>query len=175
MSKSSIIRNEILEILTDKEEHNASEIKEVLRKKHTDFEITEGVFSNSFRTLVLAGKIINKERGMYCINSDKNVYDGNSMKESINAVCESNNKEINCDENNYDNSDEDVNHELEKSEQCRELESKISKIIDKMREEFVESVKEINILEADDETVSYVLKIRHALDVMEQAIKYNWE
>ncbi len=32
MSKSSIIRNEILEILTDKEEHNASEIKEVLRK-----------------------------------------------------------------------------------------------------------------------------------------------
>ena len=60
-----------MEILRDNREHTASDIKVTIRKKYPDMDITEGVFSNSFRTLTLAGKCINKERGVYVLNSDK--------------------------------------------------------------------------------------------------------
>ena len=61
----------------------------------------------------------------------------------------------------------------EKTEQCLILENKISKILIKMRDEFAGLVNGINILDADEETVKYILKVRHALDEMEKNIKYN--
>ena len=42
-----------------------------------------------------------------------------------------------------------------------------------MRDEFAGLVNGINILDADEETVKYILKVRHALDEMEKNIKYN--
>ena len=47
MSKSTVIKEQIMEILRDNREHTASDIKVTIRKKYPDMDITEGVFSFS--------------------------------------------------------------------------------------------------------------------------------
>lgn len=47
----------------------------------------------------------------------------------------------------------------------------VSDMLAKMREEFRNLVKDINILDADDEVVSYILKVRHVLEELEKGIK----
>ena len=41
----------------------------------------------------------------------------------------------------------------------------------KWREEFRNLVKDVNILDADDEVVSYVLEVRRALEKLEKGIR----
>lgn len=157
MNKSTIIKKEIMEILSDKKEHNTSEIKTAIRKKYADMDITEGVFSNSFRTLTLAKKCINKERGIYIINTDKNsvIDEKKNIKEDRINKC--------CDENN--------SNEEKYSSDYIKLQSCVSKMLVQWREEFRNLVKDINILDADDEVVSYILEVRHALDNLEKGIR----
>ncbi len=172
MSKSSIIKKEILEILKDGQEHKAYEIKEYLRKKHFDFEVTEGIFSNSFRTLTLEGKLRNTDRGVYRINHDMDkeivdrVVDNNNIVYKSNKDNESTKNEINKYLQNNKN-------EISKSEECLKLETEISKSINEMRVKITGLVNGINIMKADEETVSYILKVRHALEGIEKEIKYN--
>lgn len=152
MSKSLIIKKEILEVLADGKEHSVYEMKESLRKKHSDFEITEGIFSNSFRTLTLAGKIRNIERGVYCINFDE--------KKEIKDEIEKSEKKF--DEN-----------KTSKSKVCLELEAEISKSIRGVREKFTELTKYINIMEVDEETISYILKVKRSLEDIEKKMGYK--
>ena len=158
MNKSIIVKEQIMEILSDKQEHNTSDIKAAIRKKYADMDITEGVFSNSFRTLTLAKKCINKERGIYILNTDKNnnVIDEKKKNEW---------KKINkcCDENN--------SKELKDSGDYIKLQSCVSEMLVKWREEFRNLVKDVNILDADDEVVSYVLEVRRALEKLEKGIR----
>ncbi|MGN9019108.1 hypothetical protein ACTNBM_09225 [Lachnospiraceae bacterium HCP1S3_C3] len=149
MNKSTIVKEQIMEILSDKQEHKASEIKEMIRNKYQDLDITEGVFSNSFRTLTLAGKCMNKERGVYVINCGKNK-EKNKTEEYYN--------DYNC-------------HEGKKSKEYIKIQMGVSDMLAKMREEFRNLVKDINILDADDEVVSYILKVRHVLEELEKGIK----
>lgn len=175
MSKSSIIKGEILDILKDGKEHDAFDIKAYLRRKHSDFEVTEGIFSNSFRTLTLAGKIINVERGVYKINNNADEACTN-RENSADDLINKSDKEVECAENENSHEDKVCENQTckeEKTEQCLILENKISKILIKMRDEFAGLVNGINILDADEETVKYILKVRHALDEMEKNIKYN--
>ena len=175
MSKSSIIKGEILDILKDGKEHDAFDIKAYLRRKHSDFEVTEGIFSNSFRTLTLAGKIINVERGVYKINNKVDEGYTNRENSAENLENESD-KETKSGEHDSSQEDKDCKNQTcreEKTQQCLILEDKISKILIKMREEFAGLVNGINILDADEETVKYIFKVRHALDEMEKNIKYN--
>ncbi len=147
MSKSTVIKEQIMEILRDNQEHTASDIKVTIRKKYPDMDITEGVFSNSFRTLTLAGKCINKERGVYVLNSDKRNVDPDAAQKD----------------------------EGEKENKCcnayLKLHQDVSELLVKWREEFRNLVKDINILDADDEVVAYILEVRHALENLEKGIK----
>lgn len=151
MNKSTIVKEQIMEILQDEQEHIAADIKATIRKKYPDMDITEGVFSNSFRTLTLAGKCINKERGVYILNPDKRNADTDAPKndegEKANKGC-----------NDYALFNE------KHSKDYLKLQQDASKLLLKWREEFRNLVKDINILDADDEVVSYVLEVRHALE-----------
>lgn len=157
MNKSTVVKEQIMEILQDKKEHNTSDIKTVIRKKYPDMDITEGVFSNSFRTLTLAGKCINKERGIYIINVDKRDADVDDKKndegDKTNKCCD--------DHNSYDG---------KYSRDCIELRSCVSEMVVKWREELRNLVENINILDADDDVVSYVMEVRHALENLEKGI-----
>lgn len=159
MSKSTIVKAEILEILQDEKMHYASEIKDIIRKKHTDFDVTEGIFSNSFRTLTLAGKCKNPERGVYCVNGEKN--------ESTTQDKEQQNKEFNENSKSKDS----VKEDKKISAICLEVENFILQRIHELRGEFTEMVKNVNVVETDDETVMYILKVRQILEGIEQSIK----
>ena len=53
------------------------------------------------------------------------------------------------------------------------LQDKISNSMNQMREELAKLVSDVNIMEADDETVSYILNVRKALVELENKIKGN--
>lgn len=163
MSRSSIVKKEILEILKDGQQHSACEIKEKIKKIHLGFEVTEGIFSNAFRTLTLAGKISNIERGIYCLNSEICKTNNNENKE--NKTNNSASKEIQDNENKI--------IECSKTKKYMELQDKISNSMNQMREELAKLVSDVNIMEADDETVSYILNVRKALVELENKIKGN--
>ena len=72
MIQTRIIKRDILNILKDGNEHYAKDIKDKIRRNHIE-EITEGVFANSFRKLVIEGKCENPERGIYIISSKNKI------------------------------------------------------------------------------------------------------
>ena len=158
VSKSAIVKEQILEILSDKQDHNTSDIKAAIRNKYPDLDITEGVFSNSFRSLTLAGKCINRERGIYAINCERNKGIADEKKsegvERMNKYCD--------EHNSYDG---------KHSKEYIELQRCVSEMLAKMRREFGVLVKNINILDADDEVISYVLEVRRVLEEIEKGIK----
>jgi hypothetical protein len=158
MSKSTIIKEQIMEILSDKQEHNTSDIKAAIRNKYPDLNITEGVFSNSFRSLTLAGKCINKDRGIYVINREKK---NDLTSEKKNEDEEKTNKYCS----------EQKSYVEKHSKEYLELQNCVSEMLAKTREEFGALVKNINILDADDEVVSYVMEVRRVLEDLEKGIK----
>lgn len=70
MSMTTMVKEEILSLLQDGKEHSAAEIKSVIRAKHPKEEITEGVFANALRTMTIAGKCENIDRGTYRIGGN---------------------------------------------------------------------------------------------------------
>lgn len=157
MSKSTIVKEQILEILSDKQEHKALDIKKAIRKKYPYLDITEGVFSNSFRTLTLTGKCKNQERGIYIINCEESSGFTNKKKNEEGDKINEDYKDYNC-EGKY-------------SKKYIEIQSGVSEMLIRIRKEFGNLVKDINILDADDEVVSYILKVRHILEEIEKGIR----
>ena len=107
----------------------------------------------------MAGKCKNPERGVYCVNGEKN--------ESTTQDKEQQNKEF-----NENSKFKDSGKEGKKiSAICLEVENFILQRIHELRGEFTEMVKNVNVVETDDETVMYILKVRQILEGIEQSIK----
>lgn len=68
MSTTAMVKEEILCVLKDNKLHSAAEIKRIIREKHPDKNITEGVFANALRTMTIAGECQNPDRGSYRIS-----------------------------------------------------------------------------------------------------------
>ena len=68
MSKSSIIRENILKFLDDEQNHSVSEIKKYIQEMGVS-DYTEGQFAGVLNTLVRNGSIEKKDRGVYSIRT----------------------------------------------------------------------------------------------------------
>lgn len=68
---TTMVKEEILALLQDQKQHSAAEIKSVIRAKYPNEEITEGVFANALRTMTIAGKCQNMDRGVYSIGASE--------------------------------------------------------------------------------------------------------
>lgn len=68
MTKSSIIQENVLKFLSDKQEHSVQEIKSYLHNKEVN-EYTEGQFAGSLNTLMRNDLIKKVDRGIYSIKS----------------------------------------------------------------------------------------------------------
>lgn len=73
MSKTTLVKQAVKDILSDGRVHDVADIKNYARKKCCE-PITEGIFAGSIRTMTADGIIENVERGKYrlIVNDEQN-------------------------------------------------------------------------------------------------------
>lgn len=144
MSRTSVIKQEILTILNDGRAHSASEIKEKIRQKSNE-DISEGVFAGSFRTLVIEKMCENPDRGIYIINT-KSPRKNEEVQQNEKPVC------------------------VKRNEAHMVLKQTVADSIVKLDTEICGAMKGIDISVADAEILEYCLEIKKICNGLREKI-----
>ena len=141
MSVTTMVKEEIMYLLQDQKPHSAAEIKSTIRAKHPNEEITEGIFSNALRTMTIAGKCQNPDRGIYRI--------GEAEKNRLTKLTTNGHKRVTY----------------------LELKKEVMSMAREMRSSFSDKVKNVDMSVDDVELLQYILRVRSAFDKFENEIE----